>query len=781
MSDLFIAPSSAQQPFSDWSVEDNITIDQLSAYFQPVNYSIHRSGPNDPAFSYSPDRKYVAFNIESSDLENDEVVSHLRIFDLDSLARFADGGAFPEPVFENIVASTNALPGMGSFQWATDSSALFFLSQQSGHPQLLHWVEGSDAAVPLSESVSGVFYYQLIGSDRVAIFDQLGPSGRLPTPGANSGPFVATGHAIRAVVLGHDRSGRPEASLWPRQMQILNWRSRSIEHEPDAIIHVGAGIGSGGDPLSVSPDGRWIAFAQITHTRSDGRCWRPDPLALDPSDRTYSSRNAVEVIFFDVETGEMRRPFAAPIGRQGNGGYSQVLWSSDSQKAIASNTYTAADQCVAGGGVFPPGAYAYDTDLDRVSPILRYNRDVERGPMTMARRLSWVSDDEVRADFRGWPFVPFDQREIPSTSFFWNGAEWVPGAAPAQLHNDGRTAEPQRHILEVREDYNLPPAIFALSASGESRLLIDLAPHARDRDLVEFEPISWQDEMGVPWTGLLALPPGYTPSDGRLPLLLQTYGFRENRFIAESWTSIVYPGRAMLERGFAVLIVRHPAHILLPFPEEGRAVTRGYQAAIDHLDGMGIVDTERVGTIGWSRKSFHVEYALTQMPDLFAAAVIADGFSKTYTLYLSWVDSEATPRMGISQFEDTYGSDPWPLSEEWINESPGFNTHRVQAPVRIDAPSYRAVLPEWEFYAGLRAQRTPVDMIVYPDGRHALTRPSERRVSTQGSIDWLDFWINGVEDPDPAKADQYERWRGMREERCIWGVQENLPRYCRFH
>lgn len=29
-------------------------------------------------------------------------------------------------------------------------------------------------------------------------------------------------------------------------------------------------------------------------------------------------------------------------------------------------------------------------------------------------------------------------------------------------------------------------------------------------------------------------------------------------------------------------------------------------------------------------------------------------------------------------------------------------------------------------------------------------------------MDWFDFWLKGEEDPDPAKAEQYTRWRELR-------------------
>jgi len=34
--------------------------------------------------------------------------------------------------------------------------------------------------------------------------------------------------------------------------------------------------------------------------------------------------------------------------------------------------------------------------------------------------------------------------------------------------------------------------------------------------------------------------------------------------------------------------------------------------------------------------------------------------------------------------------------------------------------------------------------------------------SQGGSVDWFRFWLQDYEDPDPAKKEQYERWRGLK-------------------
>ena len=68
----------------------------------------------------------------------------------------------------------------------------------------------------------------------------------------------------------------------------------------------------------------------------------------------------------------------------------------------------------------------------------------------------------------------------------------------------------------------------------------------------------------------------------------------------------------------------------------------------------------------------------------------------------------------------------------------------------------------WEPYAALRHLGKPVDLIVLAGGTHVLTNPAQRMASQGGTVDWFRFWLKGEEDPDPAKAAQYARWRELR-------------------
>jgi hypothetical protein len=68
----------------------------------------------------------------------------------------------------------------------------------------------------------------------------------------------------------------------------------------------------------------------------------------------------------------------------------------------------------------------------------------------------------------------------------------------------------------------------------------------------------------------------------------------------------------------------------------------------------------------------------------------------------------------------------------------------------------------WEPYEVLRLLHKPVELVMMPHSSHIVTNPAERMVSQGGSVDWFRFWLQGYEDPNPAKAEQYRRWEGLR-------------------
>src|SRR3546814_18690708 len=56
-------------------------------------------------------------------------------------------------------------------------------------------------------------------------------------------------------------------------------------------------------------------------------------------------------------------------------------------------------------------------------------------------------------------------------------------------------------------------------------------------------------------------------------------------------------------------------------------------------------------------------------------------------------------------------------------------------------------------------------ILIFPYGAQQLRRPRERFLSLEGNVDWFDFWLNDHDEADPAKAEQYARWRRLRKQR----------------
>jgi len=74
------------------------------------------------------------------------------------------------------------------------------------------------------------------------------------------------------------------------------------------------------------------------------------------------------------------------------------------------------------------------------------------------------------------------------------------------------------------------------------------------------------------------------------------------------------------------------------------------------------------------------------------------------------------------------------------------------------------VLEQWEWFTVLRRMGKPVDFVYLPDAVHLVVKPWERMIAQHVLVDWFRFWLKGEEDPDPAKAEQYARWRELRKQ-----------------
>lgn len=325
--------------------------------------------------------------------------------------------------------------------------------------------------------------------------------------------------------------------------------------------------------------------------------------------------------------------------------------------------------------------------------------------------------------------------------------------------------------VEVRQDLNSPPAMFAVDvASGREKLIFDLNPQFRNRfSLGRVELVTWRDPDHRDWNGLLYYPVGYEPGR-RFPLVIQTHGhapptefslYGIGAGLPGLGPSIsVYAAQPLANRGIAVLQVEDK---IIPgswvTPREADLNSNAYEAAIQHLVGAGLVMRDKVGLMGFSRTGWYVEYALTHSNFHYAAAIVADNLNAGYMqTTLLWSEEWAAIN-GALPFGDGM--------KVWLERAPGFMADRIRTPLRLQRESggLSGLLGSWEMFNRLRLLDKPVEYFVIPDirnGSHALQNPAQCLAAQQGAVDWFDFWLNGNEDNDPEKRDQYSRWRELR-------------------
>jgi hypothetical protein len=687
-------------------------------------------GPARHVGLFSPDGKHLLVVVKKGNL-NYNTNEY-------SLLLFPAKNAFDQPhprVLVRMSSSSNR-DAVADVRWLDDNESVIFLGENPGeNPQIFRFNIRTNQLQRLTNHPTPIVVYDVSENGAEIIYKADPPVRKmLATEETRRNGIVITTQYPSDLLLG-DCANLPMIRANYKELFVQRPGRPALRIPTQDFVEEYL-------PLSLSPDGHYAALAvylaEVPKSWSEyqDRLLRP---YITARLRPGIPSNVIQYMLVDTQTRRVSPLLDAPMSwyRMGS------AWDKDSHSIVLS-------------GIYLPLSVTGAAERE-----LRKEHTFVAEVRIPSKQITKVTDKElqvVRWDHRTQMLVlaPESSGEPEHVDVYKKtDSEWSPLPGAPQ---DVRSQYPLDVTLE--EDMNTPPRIFVTDKRIQRKsALLDLNPQFRDIQFAKEEIINWNAADGHGMTGGLYLPPNLARGM-RYPLVIQTHGFDKNRFWIDGPYSSAFAAQPLAAWGFVVLQIGRSTD-----PEEDRRFVNtpgeaprqmaAYEGAIDYLDSRGLIDRNRVGLIGFSRTVLHAGYTLTHSKYKFAAATLADGFDGGYMNSLLWRDP--------ADYSLVNGGPPQgPTMSAWLRNSPGFNLDKVTAAVRLEYHGSLGVLGGWQWFSGLLNLDKPVDFIWLPFGTHLLVKPWERYTSLQGNVDWFCFWLKGEEDPDPAKAEQYARWRDLR-------------------
>lgn len=313
---------------------------------------------------------------------------------------------------------------------------------------------------------------------------------------------------------------------------------------------------------------------------------------------------------------------------------------------------------------------------------------------------------------------------------------WIGGGFT--LSADGaQTAFTASGPAEFPDIYAAPVATMAakkLSDAGAQ--IVSWPKHAR-------EVIRWKSQDGAEIEGVLHKPADFQQGR-RYPLLVIIHGGPTGVSRPSPYGSgTAYPLDAFLAKGALILEPNYRGSA--GYGEKFRSLNvrnLGIGDAWDVLSGVdaliqqGIVDRDRVGSMGWSQGGYISAFLTTRHSDRFKAISVGAGISDWMTYYVN---------TDIHPFTRQYlKANPWDDPKIYADTSPMTYIKQAKTPTLIQHGDQDTRVPipnAFQLYQGLRDQNVPVQLSIFKGFGHGINKPKANRAAMQQNLDWFTRYI----------------------------------------
>jgi len=327
------------------------------------------------------------------------------------------------------------------------------------------------------------------------------------------------------------------------------------------------------------------------------------------------------------------------------------------------------------------------------------------------------------------------------------------------------------YALLVRSDNVKPQELIRVDLRSGSQTVLD-APNEwfAQASVPEVRFYAVQGTGGDSW-GRLYLPLHYSTAS-RYPLVITQYlsspGFSASTGDEVPILSLVANGIAVFAMDSGSISQNSASGDSRMALERVRRPLAGMRWMIQKLSGEGIVDPRKLGLTGVSYGSEIALYAYWNWADLRAVSSSTGSWDPVVYIF------------GGVRYADFLTALGYPPPNEkgmpfWREYAAGLNASANLPPLLLQSPDEEALttVPTW---FQLRQAGAAVEWYVYPKEVHVKRSPADKWWVFQRNLDWFRFWLQGYEDRDPTKEDQYRRWEKLCDEQVA--NSPDRPSFC---
>ncbi len=314
---------------------------------------------------------------------------------------------------------------------------------------------------------------------------------------------------------------------------------------------------------------------------------------------------------------------------------------------------------------------------------------------------------------------------------------------PVQIYGFSFSRNGARVAFVGRNGDQLNEVFVTDIASMQPVKITDMTSQTSGWKLAHSEVISWKSKDGATIEGVLHKPANYDPAR-KYPLLVMIHGGPTGIDTPTPVPGYVYPVLQWLDKG--CLVLRPNYRGSAGYGESFRSLNVknlgvgdmwDVMSGIDYLNGKGLIDKSKMGSMGWSQGGY-ISAFLTTNTDVFKAISVGAGISNWMTYYVN---------TDIHPFTRQYlKATPWSDESIYKKTSPMTNINKARTPTLIQHGEFDRRVPvanAYELLQGLRDKGVPSELIIYKGFGHGITKPKERLAATWHNWQWFNKYVWG--------------------------------------